>query len=90
MDGAFTRSPSTYFWMGLAGIVATGLIVGIGGDNYWALAHLGSLRGTACICSRGRAILFSIGVLVGLFDFSALGVMFAAAVTYVQRLRGVA
>jgi hypothetical protein len=90
MDGAFTRSPTTYFWMGLAGIMATGLIAGMGGDNYWAFAHFGSLRGASCICSRGHLLLFAVGVLTGTLDLSALGVMFAGSVVFVQRLRGLA
>ena len=28
------------FWVGLFGIVATGAMVGVGGDNYWAVGHI--------------------------------------------------
>jgi hypothetical protein len=85
-----SRSASTFFWLGLAGIIATGLIVGMGGDNYWAFAHFGSLRGATCICSRGHGLMFFVGVLVGALDLNALGLMFAAVVTLIQRWRSLA
>ena len=72
-----------FFWVGLAGIIATGLIVGMGGDNYWALSKVGG-----SFSFRGPLLFFLGGVLVGLFDFCALGVIFAGAVIIVQRLRG--
>jgi len=85
-----SRKSSTFFWLGLAGIIATGLIVGMGGDNYWAFAHFGSLRGPTCICAKGHALLFAVGVLVGALDLNGLGLMFAAVVILVQRRRGLA
>jgi hypothetical protein len=85
-----TRKSSTFFWLGLAGIIATGLIVGMGGDNYWAFANFGSVRGPNCICARGHLLMLTVGVLVGALDLNALGLMFAAVVILVQRRRGVA
>src|ERR1035437_2148373 len=37
---ATTRNWSVFFWIGLIGIIATGLMVGMGGDNYWVLSSL--------------------------------------------------
>jgi hypothetical protein len=82
-----SRSASTFFWLGLAGIVATGLIVGMGADNYWALGQIGSFGQNS---SRGRVLMFTAGVLVAGLDLNALGLMFAAVVMYIQRGRGVA
>ena len=78
-----------FFWIGLIGIVATGTILGIGGDNYWALANFGNLDPTVPSV-RGYALMGVAAVMVGLFDLVAFGVIFAGAVIVVQRLRGVA
>jgi hypothetical protein len=78
-----------FFWVGLIGIVATGAILGIGGDNYWALANVGNLDPTVPSV-RGYALMGVMAFMVGLFDLIAFGVIFAGAVIVVQRLRGVA
>jgi hypothetical protein len=36
-DMSTTQSNQAFFWIGLFGIVATGAMVGVGGDNYWGL-----------------------------------------------------
>jgi hypothetical protein len=76
---------AAFFWVGLFGIVATGAIVGVGGDNYWAIGHIDP----PFVRQRTTAVLGVIVFLVGLCDLVALGVIFAAAVILVQRLRGV-
>jgi hypothetical protein len=79
---------AAYFWIGMFGIVVTGAIVGIGGDNYWGLAYLGSMD-TSVVQSKSTAVLGVVVFLVGLCDLVAFGVIFAGAVVVVQRLRGV-
>lgn len=78
---------AAFFWIGLLGIVATGAMVGIGGHNYWGLAHLGSFDMTFAT-GRSTAILGAVAFYVGLSDLVAFGVIFAGAVVIVQRLRG--
>lgn len=77
-----------FFWIGLFGIVVTGAMVGMGGDNYWGLAHFGALGATV----PGKSLaLLGVGVfMVGLCDLVAFGVICAGAVLIVQRLRGLA
>ena len=67
------------------GVVATGAIVGVGGDNYWAVGR--AVEGPAS--QRATALLGVLVFLVGLCDLVALGVIFAGGVIVVQRLRGV-
>lgn len=75
---ATTRNWSAFFWIGLAGIVATGLIVGMGGDNFWAIAKANPPFGSLPIAvTRGTVVFFAFAVLVGLFDICAAGVIFA-------------
>jgi hypothetical protein len=75
------------FWIGLIGIIATGAIIGIGGDNYWAISSVGSLDpGHGSI--KGHALMAALGVLIFWCDVVAFGVMFAGGVIVVQRLRG--
>jgi hypothetical protein len=73
------------FWVGLFGIVATGAMVGVGGDNYWAVGHIDP----PFVPQRTTALLGVFVFLVGLCDLVALSVIFAAAVILVLRLRGV-
>ncbi len=75
-----------FFWCGLAGILATGAIMGIGGGNYWALANVGRFSSTPSV--RGLTLMFLMGVMVAGLDLIALGVVFAGAVLVIQRLRG--
>jgi hypothetical protein len=89
VDTTDSWNQAAFFWVGLFGIVATGAIVGVGGDNYWALAHVGSLD-PSLPAVRGHALMAVIALMVGLFDLIAFGVIFAGAVIVVQRLRGVA
>lgn len=73
-----------FFWFGLAGIIATGFMLALGGD-YWAIAgHLTFGRNPY----RALAVLAALAGLAGVFDICALGVIFAAGVIIVQRLRG--
>jgi hypothetical protein len=85
---ATTRNWSVFFWIGLIGIIATGLMVGMGGDKYWALSKVGGIFGEPSVSLRGPLLFFSGAVLVGLFDLSALCVVFAGGVLVVQGLRG--
>jgi hypothetical protein len=75
-----------FFWIGLLGIVATGAMVGIGGDNYWGLANFGNLDPNHEKV-RGHALVAALAVLAGLCDLVAFGVIFAGCVVVVQRLR---
>jgi hypothetical protein len=75
------------FWMGLVGTIATGAIIGIGGDNYWAIGNVGSLQPSVGY-SKGRAVMAAFGVLIAWCDVVAFGVIFAGGVIVVQRLRG--
>jgi hypothetical protein len=83
-----------FFLIGLAGIVATGVIVGMGGENYWALANGNPPFGTAPygshpgLVTRGILLFFIFAVYGFLSDLVAFGVMFAGGVLVVQRLRG--
>jgi hypothetical protein len=77
-----------FFWIGLIGIIATGLIVGMGGDNFWALSKVGGIAGTQSLSHRGQILFFLGAILVGLADICAGGVIFAGGVLIVQRLRG--
>jgi hypothetical protein len=73
-----------FFWFGLAGIIATGFMLALGGD-YWALAgHLQFSR----YSSRTLGVLVALTGLVGVFDICALGVILAGSVIIIQRLRG--
>jgi hypothetical protein len=76
-----------FFWIGLFGIIATGLIVGMGGQNYWALSQVGNFGGGS-VEPKGLVAFLIGGILVGLADICALGVIFAGGVLVVQRLRG--
>jgi hypothetical protein len=92
-DGDYvdTKDPwnqAAFFWVGLFGIVATGAIVGVGGDGYWGLAHFGGMD-PAFLPQRNTALLGVIVFLTGLCDLVALGVILAGAVILVQRLSGV-
>lgn len=82
------RTATFYFWCGLAGVLATGVIVGMGGDNYWAFAGLGSLDPNGVPSTRGHALLFVMAVLVAGLDLIASGVILAGGVVLAQRLRG--
>jgi hypothetical protein len=73
------------FWVGLFGIVATGAMIGMGGDNYWGIGHID----LPIVPQKTTAILGVLVFLVGLCDLVALGNIFAAAVILMQRLRGV-
>ena len=75
------------FWMGLIGIMATGAIIGIGGDSYWAIGNVGSLNPSVGY-AKGRAVMAAFGVLIAWCDVVAFGVIFAGCVILVQRLRG--
>jgi len=72
------------FWVGLFGIVATGALIGVGGDNYWGIGHIDPPFAP----QRTTAVLGVIVFLVGLCDLAALGVIFAGAVILLLRLRG--
>jgi hypothetical protein len=85
---ATTVNWSMFFWIGLVGIIATGLIVGMGGQNYWALSQFGNFGGGLPVEPKGLLLFFVGGVMVGLCDICALGVIFAGGVLVVQRLRG--
>jgi hypothetical protein len=79
-DDAWNQA--AFFWVGLFGIVATGAMVGVGGDNYWGIGHIDP----PFVPQRTTAVLGVIVFLVGLCDLVALGVIFAGAVILVQRL----
>jgi hypothetical protein len=82
------------FLIGLAGIIVTGVIIGMGGDNYWALANGNPPFGTEPfgshpgLLSKGIIAFAVLGVVVAACDLIAFGVMFAGGVLVVQRLRG--
>ena len=89
-DGDYvdTKDPwnqAAFFWVGLFGIVVTGAIVGMGGDNYWAAAH--AFDPPSGI-SRGAGAMGAFAFVVGLCDLVVLGVILAGAVVLVQRLGG--
>lgn len=78
-----------FFWIGLIGIIATGVLVGAGGDNLWTAAYLNPPFGTEPhYIGRGHVLLILIVLLVGLFDLCGLGVIFAGGVIVLQRIRG--
>jgi hypothetical protein len=81
------RNGTFFFWCGLIGILATGLMVGMGGDNYWAFADIGSLD-PHVQSAKGHALMFALAVFGALLDLIALGVVVAGGVAGVQRLRG--
>jgi hypothetical protein len=81
------ESPGLLFLIGLIGIIATGGIVGIGGDNYWSIASIGSLD-PSVPTPNARVLLLAVAVMIGLSDVAAFGVIFAGCVLLVQRLRG--
>jgi hypothetical protein len=81
------RNGTFFFWCGLVGILATGLMVGMGGDNYWALADVGSLD-RHVPSERGQALLFGLAAFAALLDLIALGVVAVGGVAGIQRLRG--
>jgi hypothetical protein len=84
-----TLNSNRFFWFGLIGIIASGLMVGAGGDNLWTAAYLNPPFGTEPhVIGRGHLLLVVVVLLVGLFDICALGVIFAGAVVVVQRLKG--
>ena len=74
------QSGAVAFWMGLAGIIGTGFIVALDGV-YWDIAQFG-------FHARGLLFVIVFAVFVGLGDLSAFGVIFAAGVITVERLRG--
>src|SRR5712691_6475871 len=88
VDTTDAWNQAAFFWVGLFGIVATGAIVGAGGDTYWGLAHFGGMD-PPFVPQRNTALLGVFVFLVGLCDLVALGVIFAGAAILVQRLRGV-
>jgi hypothetical protein len=83
-----------WFLIGLVGIVASGLIIGMGGENFWALANGNPPFGTAPfgshpgLVTKGILLFFIFALYVAISDLVAFGVMFAGAVLVVQRLRG--
>jgi hypothetical protein len=81
------RNATFYFWCGLAGVLGTGLVVGMGGDNYWALSAFGSFDPNNVPSTRGHVLMFTLAVLVAVFDLCALGVILPGGVVFVQRLR---
>jgi hypothetical protein len=81
------EQPALLVLIGLIGIIATGAILGIGGDNYWAVGNIGSLD-PSVVSSNGRLLMAALAVLIELFDVVAFGVIFAGGVILVQRLRG--
>jgi hypothetical protein len=86
MDGTSYTS-KVAFYIGLFGIVVSGLLVGIGGDNYWGLAHVMWFT-PSVLTGKYTAILGAVAFYVVLSDVVAFGVVFAGAVVFVQRLRG--
>jgi hypothetical protein len=81
------RNGTFFFWCGLIGILATGLMVGMGGDNYWAFASVGSLD-TRNPSPNAQILMFTLAVFAALLDLIAFGVVLAGGVVGVQRLRG--
>jgi hypothetical protein len=75
-----------FFWIGLIGILGTGVMVGMGGANYWALANIGNLGRVPS--AKGLVLMLVLAILVALFDLCAFGVVFAGGVIVIQRLRG--
>jgi hypothetical protein len=71
-----------FFWIGLVGIIASGLMVDLDG-GYWALATIPGFTS-----SRTFLLLVALAGLVIFFDICAFGVIFAGGVIIVQRLRG--
>ena len=91
MDDDIERgNQAAFFWIGLFGIVVTGALIGIGGDNYWGLPQVGSIGDSSFATGESAAILGVVAFLLGLCDLFAFGVIFAGAVVLVQRLRGLA
>jgi hypothetical protein len=86
MDGT-SNYTKVGFYIGLFGVVLSGLLVGIGGDNYWGLAHSMWFTPSA-LTGRYTALLGAVAFYVVLCDVVAFGVIFAGAVVFVQRLRG--
>jgi hypothetical protein len=86
MDEAPNHS-RVFFYVGLFGIVISGLLVGIGGDNYWGLAHAMWFTPPA-LTGKYTAILAVVAIYVCACDIVAFGIVFAGAVIIVQRLRG--
>jgi hypothetical protein len=84
---ATTRDWSLFFWVGLVGIVATGLIVGMGGDSFWALSKVGAF-GEPARNMWGPLLFLLGGIVVALFDLSALCVIFAGGAILVLRSQG--
>jgi len=81
----FTRRESQFaaFVMGLAGIILTGTMIGMGGA-YWRLAATG-LMGLRYPATFGLTLVIGIVVLL---DLVAFVVILDATVTVIQRLRG--
>jgi hypothetical protein len=75
-----------FFFIGLAGVIGTGAIAGVGGANYWALANGGTFSGHQSV--RGTLLMYLAVVMVAGCDVVAGSVIFAGAVLVVQRLRG--
>jgi hypothetical protein len=89
MDFELPDRTRTLFYIALLSIVLTGLVVGMGSDNFWALAYITPPLGRHTWASpKTVALLASILVLAALGDLVALGFAFAAGVVFVQRLRG--
>jgi hypothetical protein len=71
----------------MIGILATGFIAAIGGDNYWGLSNFGSLDASVP-SAKAQVLMFTLAAVAALFDLIALGVIFAGGVVVIQRLRG--
>jgi hypothetical protein len=53
-----------FFWIGLMGIIATGFMVGVGGDNLWTLAYFNPPFGyEPHIIGKGHALLVVVGAM---------------------------
>ena len=76
------------FFFALAGILATGIIFGMGGANYWALLNVNPPFGEAPVTARGDLLGVAVGAVAIFLDFIAFLVILDGAVTVVQRARG--
>ena len=76
------------FFFGLAGILATGTILGMGGDNYWALLNVNPPFGEAPVTARGDFLGVAAGAVAVFLDLIAFVVILDGAITVVQRARG--
>jgi hypothetical protein len=81
------------FWLflfGLVGILGSGVLIGMGADNWWAMATLSSspLGQLPPHSSRGIGVFFVVPALLMLCDLVAVSMTFVAGVIVVQRWRG--